>query len=72
MKKWLVRKIVGWIINLAMKKADVTQYAISAADSIDEYADKHLGETTSQQIQDAVVTWINLTVTAFTERLKKN
>jgi hypothetical protein len=71
-KRWFTKFIMKRIIDLAIKKADITPYVIAAADSVDEYMDKKLGQATSQQIQDAVVTWINQTVTAFTERLKSN
>jgi len=71
-KRWIIKMMVNRIIKLAMKKADITPYVIAAADSVDEFMDEKLGQTHSQQVQDAVVTWINLVVTAFTERLKEN
>jgi len=72
MKKWLIGLIVKRIIKLAQEKADVTPYVEAAADAVDSYLDKNIGETTSEQIQDAVVVWINKTVKAFTEKLKNN
>ena len=72
MKKWFIKLVVNKIIKLAMDKADVTVYVESAADAVDAYLDKNIGEATSENIQDAVVTWINTTVNAFTEKLKSN
>jgi len=72
MKKWIIGLVVNKIIKLAIEKADVTPYVEIAADAVDAYLDKHIGETNSEKIQKAVVKWINKTVKAFTEKLSSN
>ena len=72
MRKWIINLVVKKLIKLAVGKADVTPYVKAAANAVDEYLDKNLGETSSEAIQTAVITWINQTVTAFTEELKKD
>jgi len=72
MKNWIIKLIVNKIIKLAMKKADVTPYVEAAADAVDIYLDKTIGEVSSENVQTAVVVWINQTVTAFTKKLENN
>jgi len=72
MKKWITKLVINKIIKLAMDQADVTPYVETAADAVDKYLDKVVGMETSETIQNAVVTWINKTVTAFTEKLQSN
>ena len=72
MKNWIIKFVINKVIKLAMEKADVTPYVEIAADAADEYLDKHMGTSNSQLLQDAVVVWVNTTVTAFTEKLKNN
>jgi len=72
MKNWIIKLIVNRVIELALDKADVTPYVEAAADAVDTYLDKHIGETNSEKIQKAVVKWINKTVKAFTEKLDSN
>ena len=72
MKNWIIKFITNKVIKLAMEKADVTPYVQAAADAADEYLDKHMGTANSQLLQDAVVVWVNTTVTAFTEKLNSN
>jgi hypothetical protein len=71
-RRWITKLIVNRVIKLAIKKADITPYVIDAADAVDEYMDKKLGQQTSQQVQDAITDWINKTVLALTDRLKNN
>jgi len=72
MKKWIIGLVVNKIIKLAIEKADVTLYVEIAADAVDTYLDKHIGETNSEKIQKAVVAWINKTTKAFTKKLESN
>lgn len=72
MKKWIISLVVNRIIKLAVAKADVTPYVEAAADAVDAYLDKHIGETNSEKIQKAVVSWINKTTKAFTKKLESN
>ena len=72
MRKWFINLIVKKIIKLAVEKADVTPYVIAAANAADAYLDKNLGDVSSEAIQTAVSEWLNKTVTAFVEELKKD
>jgi len=71
-KSWLIGFVAVKLVKAAIARADVSEYAVTAADAADKYLDKRMGEKPSQAVQDEISTWLEKTVGAFTDRLGSN
>lgn len=71
-KQWIIGKIAIKVAKLAISKADIKPYAITAATAVDKYLDKALGNKVSERIQNLIVDWLQGVTNAFSEELKKN
>jgi len=71
-KAWFIGFVTVKLVKAAIKRADITEYAITAADAADKYLDKVLGEKPSEAVQTEISDWIKKTVDTFVDRLKQN
>ena len=71
-KQWCIGFVAIKLVKAAINKADVADYAITAADAVDKYLDKTLGEKRSEEIQVQISKWLKKTVKVFTDKLNSN